>query len=136
MSKINVFGLPDEVADEISTNEFLKEAKDEIYYGWFDDINHVDWTFNQLRQLSTDKTDIGVIYNMLKKEFKTNNPKISTLLSAYINKCKDYNKLKEFFNSNIEVTDTGMEHLKRIGEVFRPSQGYPQQAPPKSEGEY
>ena len=137
LSKTMIDGLPHEVKEEILNNKFLREAKEEIYYGWFDDINHVDWSFNQLRQLADEKSNIKVVFNMLKKEFKTNNPKISTLLSAYINKCKDYNKLKEFFNSNIEGTDTALEHYKRGAELFKPSSSYSQPMDrPREEGQY
>ena len=135
MSKVHPYSLPDEVVEEIQRNKHLKDAK-EFYYGWFDDLNQTDWTFKQLRRLSDEKSKIGKLFNMLKKELKVDNPKISTLFFTYMNQSKAYNKLKEYYNMTIDNTDTGVEQMKRIRDAYLPSDTPPQRMDKGSEESY
>jgi hypothetical protein len=136
MSKVHLYSLPDEVVEEIQKNNHLKDAK-EIYYGWFDDLKEVDWTFNQLRRLSDEKSSIRTLYNMLKKELKVNNPKVSTLFFNYMNQSKTLNKLREYYHMTIDNTDTGVEHMKRIRDAYtQPTNNQPNQMSQGSEEQY
>lgn len=125
MSRVDLYDLTPDVVAKIRGNKHLKDAK-EFYYGWFDNINKVDWDFAQLRKLQGEKSQAGKLFNLIKTELKVTNPKVSTLYWSYMNLSKLYNKLEDYFKMNIDNTDTGVEHIRRIRESFEPprDQGY------------
>ena len=114
----------------ITSNKFTKSAIKEIYYGWFDDIERVDWDFEKLKQLEEEKQDPKNLYNMVKKELGVDNPKVSTLLWLYRNQSKAVNKQTTFYDATIDSVEKGVEHGKRIRESYQPDKPQPQ----KNEG--
>jgi hypothetical protein len=117
MGHISKYELPEELREFITKNKFLKKATDEVYYGWFDSIEEVDWEFSQLKKLEEEKK-INGIYTMLKKELEVSNPKVSTLYWLYKNQSKSVNKQTEWYDATVESTEKGVEHQKRVKDAY------------------
>ncbi len=115
----------------INSNKFCKNGTKNVYYGWFDDIERVDWEFEQLKRLEEEKSGKR-LYNMVKKELGVDNPKVSTLLWLYRNQSKAVNKQTTFYDATIDSVEKGVEHQKRTRDAYLPDRGNQQQT--KSEG--
>jgi len=57
-TRVSGYELGDEIMNMIRDDKFLKTGMNEIYYGWFDDLNRVDYDFAQLKQLKEYKKEI------------------------------------------------------------------------------
>ena len=110
--------LGDEIELLIKDDKFLKKASREVYYGWFDDLNEVDYDFEQLKELAGKKENPNHIYNLLKEELDVDNPKVSTLLWLYRNENKARSKQTEQFDSTVENLEKGGEHTKAMKDIY------------------
>lgn len=119
VSQTPLSALDDDVIREIENNKHLKSAKEQIFYGWFDNIERIDWDFQQLKKLDEKKKD-RVIYNLIKKELGVDNPKFSTLYWLYRNQCKATSTQTTQFDNAISSTEKGGEHQKRMKDVYAP----------------
>jgi len=130
MSYVSKYDLPEEVKQFIENNKFFKKASNkEVYYGWFDDIEQIDWEFEQLKKLDEEKKE-KILYNLIKKELNVDNPRISTLLWLYKNQSKAVNKQTEYYDSTVESVEKGVEHHKAVKEAY----GAKEEKPHKFEG--
>lgn len=120
MSHMNKYEIPVNVKQFIESNKFLKRASNQVFYGWFDDIERVDWEFDQLKKLADDKKE-KVLYNLIKKELNVDNPKISTLLWLYKNQNQAVNKQTEYYDATIDSVEKGVEHQKRVKDAYSPN---------------
>lgn len=122
-TQVDIHDLDMDVKSIIENDRFLKstlEAKP-VFYGWFDDINEVDWTPEQLKQLEKNKNSDSYdaeIYNFLKKELGISNPSIIDLFRRYRNVCADYNKLLENFKRVIKGEDRLADFSKRQKDIW------------------
>ena len=115
--QVSKYELPEEILQFINSNKFLKKATEQVYYGWFDDLNQVDWDFKQLNNLEETKKEKG-IYTLLKKELEVDNPKVSTLFWNFRNQSKSLNKQTEWYDATVESTEKGVEHQKRVKDAY------------------
>jgi len=129
---VSIYELDPDVKSVIDTNENLKSrwGSKEIYFGWFDDINEVDWNDEQLEELQKDK-ESNNLFNMLKKELGVNNPSIKEMFRLYRNTNKSYNKQSEILDSTVESVEKGVEHHKRVKDAYVPKS---EQQPQRSDG--
>jgi len=118
------YELDPEVSVFINNDRFFKGRKD-VYYGWFDDLETLDYTYEQLAKLDGLKGEDKQIYELLKKEFGVSNPKISTLYWLYKNQCKSVNKQTEQYDSTVEAVEKGVEHNKRVKDAYVGKADYP-----------
>jgi len=119
MSPVSRYELDDDVRKFIEKNKFLKGASENVYYGWFDNINKVDWSFKRLSELENSKKENpNTIYNMLKKELGVKNPSVETLYWMYRNQCKATGKQTEILDGTVEVVEKGVEHHKRVKDAY------------------
>ena len=111
------YELTNDVKQFIENNKYLKGAQEQIYYGWFDDLNRVDWDFEKLKDLEeSDKAK--EIYRKLKKELNVENPKVSTLYWLFRNTCKAHNKQTDILDGAVESIEKGVEHHKRVKDAY------------------
>jgi len=113
----SIYELDPDVKNEIEKNGYLKGARQQIFYGWFDDINSVDWTEEQLDELEAGLQK-DKLYDFLKTQLKVNNPTIKELYRLYRNTNKSYNRLLEEFDNTVEGVERGMEHQKRMKNAY------------------
>jgi len=120
MGVVSKYELDDDVRQFIENNKFFKGASQEVYYGWFDSLEKVDWEFQKLKQLAGAKEYEGKphIYNLLKQELGVKNPKVTTLFWLYKNQCKATSKQTEQFDATVETVEKGVEHAKRVREGY------------------
>jgi len=123
---ISKYELPDSVKNFIENNKYFKRATQEVYYGWFDSFNKIDWDLQKLKELEELKKDRNGMYSMLKKELNVSNPKVSTLFWMYKNLCKAVNKQTEWYDATVESTEKGVEHQKRVKDAYVDKQDPPQ----------
>jgi len=109
------YELDPEVEYFIDNDKFLKGGNKSVYYGWFDDLNRIDYDFEQLEILKKEGSEI---YGLLKKELGVDNPKVSTLYWVYRNVCKAVNKQTEYYDSTVEAVEKGVEHHKRVKDAY------------------
>ncbi len=102
----------------IENNKFFKTGQENIYFGFFDDIEQVNWKFKQLKKLAELNKDPENIYNMLKKVLKVENPDIKTLMDAYQGQCKVSNTVAKQFGTATKVIEDGGEHNKVMREIY------------------
>ena len=114
----SIYGLEEEVKRFIENDKYLKGAKGEVFYGWFDDIRQVDFDLKELQKLEEEKENPKNIYNMLKKELGVSNPTVQSLFWRYKNQCKATAKQTEVLNSVIEPIEEGVEHHRRIKDAY------------------
>lgn len=114
-TQCSAYALDPDVKSIIDNNEYLKSrmGNKPVFYGWFDDIEEVDWSEKQLEKLESLKDDKS-LFSMLKRELGINNPSIKEMYRLYKNACKSYNKLVEELDSTIEGIEKGVEHRKRV----------------------
>lgn|SRR3990167_2238721 len=118
VAPVLIYDLDPDVKLEIERNKNLKRAKNEVYYGWFDDINEVDWTPEELEQFEREKINTNEIYNFLKKELGVQNPSIKEMYRILKNVSKSYNRLAEEFDNAIVGIEKGVEHHKRVRDAY------------------
>lgn len=126
MGFVSKYDLDDDCRKFIETNKFFKNAQNEIYYGWFDSIEEVDYDFKQLKKLAEEKNNPQHIYNLLKKELGVSNPTIKTLFWMYKNQCKATSKQTEQYDATVEAIEKGVEHSKRVKDAYVDKQESPQ----------
>jgi len=115
---VSIYDLPRSVREYILGVPALKRASNRISYGWFDDINQVEWTKEQLATLAEDHDD-KIIYNFLKKQLGVQNPTIKLLFQMWLDSCKEANKTGEVLDSVVEVVEKGVEHDRRVKERYQ-----------------
>lgn len=109
------YDLEPELKEFVENNKFLKGRNKPVFYGWFDDLEQIDWNFEHLNNLSKDDGDA---FELIKKEFSISNPKISTLFWSYKSLCKAINKQTEHYDATIESVEKGVEHNKRVKDAY------------------
>jgi hypothetical protein len=126
---VSRYELDDDVRHFIETNKYFKGATNNVYYGWFDNIERVDFDFQKLKKLADQSKDSHNIYNLLKKELNVDNPSIPTLYWMYRNQCKATSKQTENYDATVESVEKGVEHVKRVREAYidKPEQSYKSQ---------
>ncbi len=124
MGFVSKYDLPEEVQGFIESNKHFSRALNSCYYGWFDDINKVDYDFQKLKakekkinEARKDRGEKGV-YTLLKEEFKVSNPSVETLFWAYKNQSKGSGKQTEVLNATVQAVEVGVEHHKRVKIAF------------------
>lgn len=130
-TQVSKYELPEEIFQFISNHKYFKKATSRVFYGWFDDIERVDWEFQKLKDLAEKKNDPKHIYSLLKKELAVDNPKVSTLYWLYRNQSKGLNKQTESYDSVVESVEKGVEHHKRVKDAYIDKRDRP---PQRAEG--
>jgi hypothetical protein len=119
LAPVSKYELDDDVRKFIEKHPHLKGATEQIFYGWFDSIEKVDYDFQQLQKLQKDNDEKNDnIYNLLKKELGVKNPKIETLYWMYKNQCKATGKQTEVLDGTVEAVEKGVEHHKRVKDAY------------------
>lgn len=113
-----LFDLEPDVKEYIDNNKFLKGKNKQVFYGWFDDLEQIDFDYEYLSKLNKLDSEEADIFAKLKKEFSVENPKVSTLFWAYKNLCKATNKQTEWYDATVETTEKGVEHQKRVKDAY------------------
>lgn len=126
MGFVSKYELDDDVRKFIENNKYFKNAQQEIYYGWFDSIERVDYDFKKLKTLAEEKNNPTHIYNMLKKELGVSNPTIKSLFWMYKNQCKATSKQTEQYDATVEAVEKGVEHQKRVKDAYVDKSDSPQ----------
>lgn len=121
-SFVSKYELDDDVRYFIENNQFFKRATGQVFYGWWDDIEKIDYDFQKLKNLEENKNDPTHIYNLLKKELGVDNPKIHTLYWLYRNQCKATGKQTENYDATVESVEKQVEHTKRIKDAYTDKQ--------------
>lgn len=118
VSPASKYDIPDSIWKFCEKNTFLKGAvkNQKIYYGWFDDVEQVDYDLKQLKDF--DDAKAKHLYGLLKKELGVENPKVETLLWLYKNQCKATGKQTEVLDSAVETAEKGAEHHKRMKDTY------------------
>jgi len=116
VAPVSIYDLPPSTKKLIESNLWLKPAKRHIYYGWFDDINQIDWDFDNWESLKKyeEWKESPKLYNLIKKELDVDNPKISTLYWQFKNLAKAANKQTEYYDATVEAVEKGVEHAQRV----------------------
>ena len=117
VSPTSRYDLDPDVKHVIENTSYLKPAKNKVFYGWFDDIDKIDWTEQQLEKFAENK-ESDVVFNFLKKEIGVDNPSIKEMFRLYRNTNKGYNKQSEVLDSTVETVEKGVEHHKRIKDAY------------------
>lgn len=117
------YDLEPEVKEFIENNKFLKGRSKQVFYGWFDNLEKVDFEFEKLGELEHEKNK--GMFAMLKKELGVDNPKVSKLFWLYKNQCKALNKQTEQYDATVEAVEKGVEHHKRIKDAYVEKQTKP-----------
>ncbi len=121
------YDLEAEVKERIENDKYLKGRNKIVYYGWFDDLEIIDYSIEKLAELEELDKDDSTVYAKLKKEFGVDNPKISKLYWLYRNQCKATNKQTEQYDATIEAVEKGVEHHKRVKDAYIEKQDKSQQ---------
>lgn len=117
VSPASIYEQDADVKHTIENTPYLKRAVSKIYYGWFDDINAIDWSEEQLQAFQQNKRQ-DELYSFLKLELGINNPSIKEMVRLYRNMAKAYNKLLENYDSTIEGIEKYAEHNQRIRNAY------------------
>lgn len=120
ISPVTIYELDSDVKTFIEKTSYLKNSKNNIFYGWFDDINKVDWDEHELMKMENNKKDFPL--DLLKKEFNVENPSVNELYRLYRNINKAYNRQGEILGSVIDDTEEGIEHFRRRKRAYEDRQ--------------
>ena len=132
VGQVSEHSVDPEINSAIETDNYFKTGKKQIFYGWFDDVELIDWKFSKLKDLEKSKLSPDNPFELLKKELKIDNPKVSKLLWLYKNQNKAVNVQTEHFDSTIESGEKYYEHDKRMKGKYEEKS----QTPSSKEEEY
>jgi len=132
VGQVSEHSVDPEINSAIETDNYFKTGKKQIFYGWFDDVELIDWKFSKLKDLEKSKLRPDNPIELLKKELKIDNPKVSKLLWLYKNQNKAVNVQTEHFDSTIESGEKYYEHDKRMKGKYEEKS----QTPSSKEEEY
>lgn len=105
-SRRDITKLTPDCKVEVKNNFWLN--KDEVFYGWFDDVEEIKFPEELLEEISKMKNDefFGELFNV-------KNPKVEDLLRAFENLSASYNKLQEQHDKATESIEDYDEHIRR-----------------------
>lgn len=125
-TRIGINKLTPSTREEIKSSWLLN--KDNVYYGYFDDIQKIDFSAEQVQKLKAMKNREEFFGQL----FDVDNPKVEVLLRAHTNLCSDYNLLQDYLDQATGSKEEWEEHLKRVA-MSRRKMGFERKQQPAGE---
>jgi hypothetical protein len=118
VSPVEVQELDFEVQKVINRHIFLRNKKNNVWYGWYDDINRVDFEDYQLERYEQLKNG-KELYDMLKQEYSLRLPSPLEIWRMLRDLRKSYSVSQEEMMNIIKTRDDGAEYYKRQKDIYK-----------------
>jgi len=118
LNTVHIKQLDEDVERFIKKSFWLKRAKNNIWYGWFDCVTRLDWIdeygekrpeFMTVKEAKESKQ----LYGLLKNTLNLENPSVLELFRLYKNANKRSSKQADVLTNVIDDVEEGTEHKKK-----------------------